>query len=47
MWTVQRPLDGSPTSVGRISNGGWKYVQRALKMVFYITDIFAREDEMK
>lgn len=30
MWTVQRALDGSPTSVGRSSNGSWKYVQRTL-----------------
>lgn len=33
-WTVQRTLDGSPTSAGRISNGRWKRVQRALEMVF-------------
>lgn len=24
MWTVQRALDGCPTSVGRISSEGWK-----------------------
>lgn len=36
MWTVQRALDGSPTNVGRISNGSWKYVQRTLEMKFYI-----------
>lgn len=36
MRTVQRALDGSPTSVGRSSNGSWKYVQRTLEMKFYI-----------
>lgn len=36
MWTVQRALDGSPTSAGRISAEGWKYVQPSSEMNFYI-----------
>lgn len=36
-WTVQRTLDGSPASAGRMSNEGWKHVQQALEMMFYIT----------
>lgn len=36
MWTVQRALDGCPTSVGRISSEGWKYVQPSLEMKLYI-----------
>lgn len=41
-WTVQRTLDGSPTSAGRISNGRWTYVQRASEMAFYIRLVLAR-----
>lgn len=40
--TVQRTLDGSPTSAGRISNRRWKRVQRASEMVFYIRLVLAR-----
>lgn len=43
-WTVQRTLDGSPTSAGRISNGRWTHVQRASEMVFlYKTDTCTSE----